>query len=70
MEYYVKTICTKTYLFVQQHYLVTVMISSMIHLNKRKKDYKVLESEVKLIYSSTGSIVISIDFFLLLSPTC
>ena len=41
MEYYIKTICTKTYLFVQQHYLVTVMISSLIHLkqkkNKRKK---------------------------------
>ena len=37
MEYYVKTICTKTHFFVQQHYLVTVMISSMIHLNKRKK---------------------------------
>ena len=37
MKYYIKTICTKTYLFVQQHYLVTVMISSLIHLNKRKK---------------------------------
>ena len=37
MEYYIKTICTKTYFFVQQHCLVTVMISSMIHLNKRKK---------------------------------
>ena len=38
MEYYVKTICTKTYLFfVQQHYLVTVMLNSMTHLNKKKK---------------------------------
>ena len=37
VEYYVKTICTKTYFFVQQQYLVTVMISSMIHFNKRKK---------------------------------
>ena len=37
MEYYVKTICTKTYLFVQQRYLGSFMISSMIHLNKRKK---------------------------------
>ena len=37
MEYYIKTICTKTYLFVQQHYLATVMISSLIHLNIRKK---------------------------------
>ena len=37
MEYYIKTICTKTYFSVQQHCLVTVMISSMIHLNKRKK---------------------------------
>ena len=27
----------KTYFFVQQHCLVTVMISSMIHWNKRKK---------------------------------
>ena len=36
MEYYVKTICTKTYLFVQQHYFVTVMISSMIQLSKIK----------------------------------
>ena len=33
----IKTICTKTYLFVQQHYLETVMISSLIHLNKEKK---------------------------------
>ena len=37
MEYYVKTICTKTYFFVQQHYLVTVMLSSMTHLNKKIK---------------------------------
>ena len=37
MEYYIETICTKTYLFVQQHYLATVMISSLIHLKKRKK---------------------------------
>ena len=37
MEYYIKTICTQTYFFVQQHCLVTVMISSMIHLNERKK---------------------------------
>ena len=37
MEYYVKTICTKTIFFVQQHYLVTVMLSSMTHLNKNKK---------------------------------
>ena len=41
MEYYIKPICTKTYLFVQQHYLVTVMISSLIHLNKRKKDHEI-----------------------------
>ena len=33
---YIKTICTKSYLFVQQHY-VTVMRSSLVHLNKRKK---------------------------------
>ena len=37
MGYYIKTISTKTYIFVQQHYVVTVMISSLIHLNKRKK---------------------------------
>ena len=37
MEYYVKTICTKTYFFVQQHYFVTVMLSSMTHLNKKKR---------------------------------
>ena len=36
-EYYIKTICTTTYIFVQQHCLVTTMISSMIHLNKTKK---------------------------------
>ena len=36
MEYYIKTICTKTYFFVQ-HYCVTVIISSVINLNKRKK---------------------------------
>ena len=28
--------------FVQQHYLVTVMLSSMTHLNKTKKDYEML----------------------------
>ena len=32
----------KIYFFVQQHYLVTVMISSMIHLNERKKYYEML----------------------------
>ena len=37
MEYYVKTIFTKTYFFAQQHYLVTLMLSSMSHLNKKKK---------------------------------
>ena len=37
MEYYIKTICNKTFFFVQQQCLVTVIISSMIHLNKRKK---------------------------------
>ena len=36
MECYVKTICTKTF-FVQQHYLVTVMLSSMTHLKKKKR---------------------------------
>ena len=40
MEYYVKTICIKTYFFVQQHYLVTVMLSSMTHLNKKKKELR------------------------------
>ena len=34
MEYYVQTICTKTYFFVQQHYLVTAMLSSMTHLRR------------------------------------
>ena len=38
MGYYIKTICTKAYFFVQQHCLVTVMINSVIHLNKGKKN--------------------------------
>ena len=37
MEYYVKTICTKTYFLYNNITFVTVMISSMIHLSKRKK---------------------------------
>ena len=50
LEYYIKIICTKTYFFVQQHCLVTIMISSMIHLSKRKKGNEMLLSDVKLIY--------------------
>ena len=45
MEYYVKTICTKTYFFVQQHYLVNVMISSD-SIKQKKKDFEILYSEV------------------------
>ena len=65
MEYYIKTICFKTYFFVQQHCLVTVMISSMIHLNKRKKITRCFKVRWNwYTRSSTGSILISINFFL------
>ena len=36
-NFFMCIISTKTYFFVHQHYLVTVVISSMIHWNKRKK---------------------------------
>ena len=61
MEYYIKTVCTKTYFF-----SITTLPcddKSIIHLNKRKK---ILRDALKWgeidIRSSTGSIVISIDF--------
>ena len=36
-----KQFALKHIFFVQQHYLVTVMLSSMTHLNKKKEDYEV-----------------------------
>ena len=37
-----KQFALKHIFFAQQHYLVTVMLSSMTHLNKKKKDYEML----------------------------
>ena len=48
---------------------MTVVLSSMTHLNKKRLQDVLKRGKID-IHSSTGLIVISIDFFLLSSPRC